>query len=252
MNHKASYVAVATALDLLTDDELIAVAESPDKLKGFAAGLVAEIVKNTFVVPMSDEEAIVLLVAEKKYDEEKARLVVVAWRKYAAAMGYTGPVAWRVKAGFEFKKHSPLMGPCCNGLSYLQGWNLLNDEPTQNAIIFWVPRLAEGSLGKNISAMEKLRGELRQQHGLPAHHCGRFGSIAQLFALILAHFKRVGERVPLKQLYAASDTLHADGDRVIAGSFDGGDGLSGNGWWHDKDGGDDIGFFLLGVEPLGE
>ena len=238
MNRKASYVYVAAALANLSDDELSAIVEKPEQLKQFAGSLVTDIVANTYVVHLDDKDV-----------PEQYAAATASWRKYAASLGYTGPVAWQVKEGFTLKSHAPLAGPCYDKLNYLQEWELKGDEPTKNSIVFWVPRLAEGSTSKTIPQMEKLRGDLRQQHELPAHHATSFGSVALLFALILAHFKRTGERVPLKTFYAASDTFRADGIRLIAGYFDG----SGLYCYYWSEGAcDGIGFFLLGVEELGQ
>lgn len=234
MNTKPSFASVVNALSGLSDQELSAITEKPDLFKQFAGKLAADIVANTYVVPLGDAEV-----------SEQYRKTATQWRKYAAALGYTGPVAWQVKEGFTLKLHAPLAGPCYGKLNYLQSWELKNDEPTQNSIVFWVPRLAEGSTSKTISQMEKLRLKLQQQYELPEHHATSFGSIALLFALILAHFKRTGERVPLKYFYAASDALHADGYRLFAGNFDGA-GLRCGYWGEDSCG--DVGFFLLGVE----
>ncbi|OGH83984.1 MAG: hypothetical protein A2261_03455 [Candidatus Magasanikbacteria bacterium RIFOXYA2_FULL_44_8] len=239
MNNKASYVSVAAMLSGLTDDELRALTEKPEWLKKFAGDLLADAIANTFVIPLGDAEV-----------DEQFGDAVAKWRKYAATMAYTGPVAWQVKEGFTLKTHASKAGPTCENLNYLQNWNLKNDEPTQESVVFWVPRLAEKSLGKSVSEMEKLRAELRQAHNLPVAHCDRFGSVALLFALILAHFKRTGERVPLKSLCVASDTLRADGHRLYAGGFDEA-GLRCDDWWSDH-GSADVGFFLLGVEALGQ
>lgn len=236
MNGNASYVSVAAALDKLTAEELSALAEKPELLKKFAGELVADIVANTYVVHMDDKDV------PEQYREAAAK-----WRKYAASLGYTGPVAWKVREGFILKTHAPLAGPCYIKLEYLQDWDPKNDEPTKDSIVFWVPRLANGSTSKTITQMEKLRDKLRQRYELPAHHAKSFGSIAFLFVLILAHFKRTGERVPLKTFYAVSDSFHVDGNRLIAGYFDVG-GLRCLGWVGHHCG--FIGFFLLGVELL--
>ncbi len=238
MNIKASYVSVAKALSGLSDQELAAIAEKPELLKEFAGGLVANIVANTYVVHMDDKDV-----------PEKYRDTVAKWRKYASDLGYTGPVAWKIKEGFTLKTHAPQAGPCYSKLGYLQDWKLKNDEPTKDSLVFWVPRLAEDSTSKTIPEMEKLRKELQQKYKLLAHHGTTFGSIALLFALILAHFKRTGERVPLQYLYAASDTFHVDGRRLFAGYFHG-RGLRCYGWHGGAD--DIVGFFLLGVEELGQ
>ncbi|OGL88583.1 hypothetical protein A3H75_00360 [Candidatus Uhrbacteria bacterium RIFCSPLOWO2_02_FULL_51_9] len=248
MQRNTSYVSVAAALAGLTEDQLSAIAGMPERLKEFAAGLAAEIVQNTFVFHLSDVEAIAALVSEKGYASEKALGIVTQWRKYATAMGYNGPVAWRIREGFMLKQHAPQAGPTFRKLTYLQDCQIKNDEPTKSAIVFWVPRLAEGSLCQNVKKMEELRTELRKRYELPENHGTSLGSIALLFALILAHFKRTGERVPLQSLNAASDTFHVGGLRLIAGSFDG-YGLSCGDWIEFGNG--RVGFFLLGVEILG-
>ncbi len=238
MNTKASYVSVAKALSGLSDQELTAIAEKPGLLKEFAAKLLADNVANIYVVHMDDKDV-----------PEQYRETIASWRKYASHVGYTGPVAWKVKAGFTLKTHAPQAGPCYSQLGYLQDWQLKNDEPTKDSLVFWVPRLIDGSTSKTIPQMEKIRKDFRKVYELPAHHATSFGSIALLFALILAHFKRTGERVPLKYLYAASDTFHVGGRRLIAGGFDGG-GLYCCSW--NEDALDVVGFFLLGVEELGQ
>ncbi len=248
MQRNASYVSVANALASLTEGELSAITERPERLKKFAGELVAEIVQNTFVLHLSDVEAIAALVSEKGYASEKAQKIVATWRKYATAMGYNDPVAWRVKEGFMLKTHAPQAGPTYRNLQYLQDWELKNDESTKDSIVLWVPRLAEGSLGLKLEKMEEFRNELRKRHELPESHCSSFGSIALLFALILAHHQRTGERVPLQALYAASDTLHVHGCRLVAGNF-GENGLNCD-RWHEV-GDVSVGFFLLGVETLG-
>jgi len=233
------------------------------------------IVESTsFVEAISDTEAVELLVKQVKNKSlnsellvtsgnpyrslviqdggkvvEEAKAKVAAWRQYANDRGYTGRVAWKVKEGFTLKTHASLAGPCHDNLQYLQNWQLRNDEPTQNSLVFWIPRLVENSTSKNIKQMEAHRAELQKRYNFPERHCTEFGSIALLFALILAHFKRTGERVPLKDYYAASDTLHANGSRLYAGYFDESGLYCGDWWDDDRDG--SVGFFLLGVETLG-
>jgi hypothetical protein len=238
-NIKATASALLAALGILTDEEMIALTNAPGKVKKFLAALVQEEIANTFAVPLSDAEV------QEKYPQFADRLA--PWRKLAALMGYTGPVAWLVKQGFTLKKHASLVGPCYENLQYLQDWNF-DDTPTDDCLVFWVPRLAENSTDKNIKAMEKHRAELKKRYELPGDHATYFGSIQLQFALILAHFKRMGERVPLNLCYAASDTL-VGGSRLVAGDFDG-NGLYCDLWG--EHGFDDIGFFLLGMEKLGQ
>jgi hypothetical protein len=229
---------VVKALSGLSDEELTVIADKPELLKEFAAKRVADNIANIFVVHMDDKDV-----------PDLHRETVTNWRKYASDLGYTGPVAWRVKVGFTLKSHAPLAGPCYNKLGYLQNWELKNDEPTKDSLVFWVPRLARDSVSTTIPQMEKIRKDLRKHYKMPAHHSTTFGSIALLFALILAHFKRTGERVPLQYQYAASDTFHVGGDRLLAGVFSEG-GLYCLDWSEGAYG--NVGFFLLGVEELGQ
>ncbi|MBI4458019.1 hypothetical protein HY633_03595 [Candidatus Uhrbacteria bacterium] len=227
----------------LTDAELLELTNNGNRpeLKKFLAALATTRSDGTFVTHLSDDEA-------------RARFpqfaeAVALWRKYATAMSYTGPVAWRIKEGFTLKTHAPKAGPCFDQLNYLKGWSLKNDEPTKNALVFWVPRIAEGSSGKTADEMMTLQAELRKQYKLPKNHCSSFGSIALNFALILAHFKRTGERMPLKYFYAASDTFHEVGYRLFAGDFHE-YGLDCS-YWAGRYGSGIVGCFLLGVETLG-
>ncbi len=189
---------------------------------------------DTYVVPLGDAEV------PEKYHED-----TVKWRKYAVALGYTGPVVWKVRKGFTLKSHAPLAGPCYKQLVYIQNWDIENDETTKDSFVFWAPRLAKGSTNKTIFQMKELRAEIRQNYNLPANHATSFGSISLLFALILAHFKRAGERVPLKHCYAASDSFYSVDFFLFAGGF-GESGLDCD-YWGVSDG-DRVGFFLLGEE----
>lgn len=240
-NRSATAQALLAALGTLSKQELLFFTEKPEKVKEYLSGLVAEDIQNTYAVPMSDAQV------RDQFPQFADRLV--PWRKLAALTDYRGPVAWRVKQGFLLKKHAPLAGPCYKDLGYLKDWSF-EDTPTSDTLVFWVPRLAPDSTSKTATEMEQYRGELRARYEMPANHCDRFGSIALQFALILTHLKRTGERVPLNAYYAASDTLDADGDRLIAGFFDS-DGLYCN-YWDDSYGYDSFGFFLLGVEELGQ
>jgi len=244
----ASAKALAAFTMSLTDEQALVIVDEPGKVQEFLEERARWIAENTFVIPLSDEEAVQLLIQWKGYTEEQATAKVRVWRIYAQKMGYTGPVVWKVKAGFSLKSHAPAAGPCYQNLQYLQGWELKNDEPTKDSLVFWVPRLVEGSLNKNGTQMETLRAEQRNAHELPSNHCDCFGSIDLLFALILAHYKRDGKRVPLDCKYAASDTLLVVGLRLVAGGFDG-VGASCDGWLGNAGAG--VGFFLLGVEELG-
>lgn len=240
-NRSATAPALLVALGTLTDEELLFFSDKPEVVKDDIARRVAEDIQNTYAVPMSDAQL------KDQFPQFANRLV--PWRKLAVLTDYRGPVVWKVKQGFTLKTHASLAGLCHKNLDYLQDWSF-EDTPTSDTLVFWVPRLAPDSTSKTAKEMEKFRDELRARYGMPATHCTSFGSIALQFALILAHFKRTGERVPLNCLYVASDTMHADGLRLIAGSFDS-FGLDCRCWygphWRGR-----VGYFLLGVEELGQ
>ncbi len=201
----------------------------------------------TFVIPLDDDRAVQFLVDRKGYTEVDARSKVKAWREAATKMDYRGPICWLVKAGFTIKGDAPKAGPCYDNLSYMQSWELQNDEPTKDSLVFWIPKLAADSTGKSHQQMMSQRALLRDAHNLPANHCRSFGSISLLFALILTYYKLNDDWVPTNCLYAASDTLHVYGDRLLADIFSQ-SGLRCYRWCGDANA--TIGFFLLGVELL--
>jgi hypothetical protein len=131
----------------------------------------------------------------------------------------TTPVCYSVRAGFTLKKHAPKLGNCKESFQYLQNWNF-SDEPTKDCLVFWVPRVINGSTSKTKDKQIKLLADLRTKLKLPAHHMSGFGSIALAAGLILAHFKATGERIPLNQYWVRTDTCGADGVRLDLGGFD--------------------------------
>lgn len=205
--------------------------------------------RRSFVEPLTDDEAIKLMSGRTIWVAGRVEMafIVARWRRYAASVGYEGPVVWRVKAGFTLKNHASYAGLCRSGLKYLQSWNLKNDEPTKDRIVFWVPRLAVGSTGKTITQMEALRRELWIRHELPAIS---FGSIALLLALILKHYQLTGEKAPAPGSYATSDTTAVRGrnSRLMVG-YSADSGLF-CGRSDPSVVGENIGFFLLYVAEI--
>lgn len=175
------------------------------------------------------------------------RSILVNWRSYAGGYGYYGPVAWKVKAGFTLKQHALKLGPCYQGFSYLQQWKF-EDKPTEDSIVFWIPRLVKDSTSKTADEQCKLLIQTGKTFNLPKHHCSGFGSASLLAGLILAYFKATGERVPLDRFWIRTKICFADGDRLGLGGF-GEDGLYCYGW-RDGDRDDGLGVFALGVEKL--
>lgn len=180
---------------------------------------------------------------------ENLKPLALKWRALATKLGYDGPVAWRVRAGFTLKQHASNAGPCYQGFQYLQDWKF-KDEPTRDTIVFWIPRFVPDSLNKNVSQQMALLANLRREFCLSETHLASFGSPALLAALILAYFKATGERVPLDCLWARTDICYSDGLRLTLGHFDE-DGLHCASWSWDDVGYSDLGAFALGVEALG-
>lgn len=188
-----------------------------------------------FFAPVSDKDL-----------PEELRETAAKWRKLAAELGYSRPVAWKVRAGFTLKQHAPKAGPCYENFAELQDWNLQNDEATKDSIVFWIPRLLPGSTAKTVDEQKALLADLRQRYDLPATHLTSLGSAALLAGLILAHFKITGERVPLDRYWVRIDTLDSDGYLMRLGNFGGqGLGCDGYGWGSHRHG--DLGCFALGV-----
>ncbi len=218
----------------LDEPELLALADNPQEVGKLARELVARAVESIFFTPVSDKDL-----------AEELRGLAAKWRRLAAELGYAGPVAWKVKAGFTLKQHAPKAGPCEQNFAYLRDWEFRNDEATKDGIVFWIPRLLPGSTAKTVNEQMKLLADLRQRNDLPATHLTSFGSAALLAGLVLAHFKITGERVPLDRYWVRTDTRRADGIRLGLGDFDE-SGLCCYSYW-----GDyryvDLGCFALGV-----
>lgn len=212
MNTKNSLVSVANLISGLSEEELA----------------------NTFFVPIADKDL-----------PAKFKEITANWRKLATEHGYTGPVAWRVREGFTLKEHAPRAGKVYDDFRYLQEWKLQNDEPTKSASIFWIPELLVDSKSKNVDQQKALMAETRTRYALPEHHLSSFGSSALIVGLVLAHFKRTGERTPLNCEWARTDTPHEDGRRLCVGDF-GEYGPFCSSWNDSSD--NDLGVFAVGVE----
>lgn len=129
------------------------------------------------------------------------------YRKLAEEHGVSAnvPLCYRVRAGFTLKSHAPQVGPCYEDFWYLQGWNF-EDKPTEDCLVFWVPRLVTGSTSKTVDEQRNLLSDLRQHLELPEYHLSGFGEVAFVAGLILSHFKVTDEHVPLETSWARTDT----------------------------------------------
>src|SRR3989344_7095227 len=219
----------------LSDDELEVLFDTdfrPTLKSSIAAELAVRV--QSYFKPFGDLEV-----------PEQYVVTLGAWRKLADSLCYNGPVVWRVKEGFTLKHHAPRTGACYKNWDYLQDWKFQNDEPTKDSTVFWIPRLVSDSRSKTVPEQLTRLAEMRKEFNLPENHLANFGSGALLAGLILAHFKREGERVPLESLWARTDTLFVGGVRFSLGGFVEG-GLHGGHWVFD-DGRDGA----LGVFPPG-
>lgn len=241
-NRKASFNAIAKMILDLSDEKQLALVDNPEKFKEFVSDLMREAKERAFFIATSD-----------KYAPTHLTDAVAKWRKLASDLGYTGPVLWQVKAGFTLKSHAPLAGPCHEQFGYLQDWELKNDEPTVDCLVFFIPRIV--ATGKNAEEQMQALKELREKYGLPDGHCTSFGSASLVSGLILANFKRTGERAPLNTEWVRTGTLLTGGSRLRLGAFgvyDGLDCFNDDGRWDDDwdaDRCDRSG--ILGVFPLG-
>jgi hypothetical protein len=224
-----------------------------DRFLGFL-GRLRKTGEINYAVPLSDEQAVALLVYGKEYSFDAASVIVDSWRMYAESRGYKGPIAWLVSHGFTLKT-APLVAPCYDRFEHLDSWGF-TDKPTEELLAFWVPFTVNQRAEKNVEQMGLSQDILRKIHGLPEGHCVSFGSISLLTALILTYKSLTGKWAPENSRYAVSDTLTDDGSRLFVGGGSVADPESdmlrcrrlrrGN------NGGEDISFFPLGVVELGK
>jgi len=250
MNRKTSIDCFVSWWSKLTDEQKSVFPDSLDALTDVLSLRVEGVAESTYVVHVSDSDAVQLLIHWEGYVYEKAVSIVKSWRRYAMDRGYNGPVCWNVKAGFTLLDHARVAGPCSErAISSLRAGFI--DEPTSNSLIFWIPLLVEGSMDSSISQMEVLRNTVRTSYGMSEKHCTSFGSIELLVALIFTHYRRTGIRVPLNGKFALSDSSCSRGEKSLVVSWFGQDGLDWIGLYKDLNGLGGTGFFALGVEKLG-
>jgi len=218
------------------------------QIKDTPSGKVEQKMKGDYFASVAtDEKTVTRLVSSCEYNVNAASYTVAMGRALADDLDYTGPVFWRVKVGFTLKSHTPLAGPCYEKFAYLQDWNLQNDESTADCMVFFIPRII--ATGKNAGEQKQALVELRAKYGLPTKYLSSFGSAALVSGLILAHFKRTGERAPLNTKWVRTDTLSSDGGRLNLGGFDGIGLRCCSGHWDDNRGGS-LGVFPLGVVKI--
>ncbi|MEK7508345.1 MAG: hypothetical protein AAB568_00625 [Patescibacteria group bacterium] len=239
---KASVPSLVDFLSSLSYAQQVALTDNRrrERIVNLLDALIGEEAANTFFTIVNDPDV-------------PARLAETGanWRKLASDIGHDGPVAWSVKHGFTLKKHAPEAGPCYEKWAYLQNWNLKNDEPTADSLVFFIPRIV-GTTWKYAQEQVGILADLRKQYQLPENHLTSFGSAALLAGLILANFKHKGERAPLNRCWVHTDTLDEGGNRLNLGHFnEAGLGCGDIRFWVNYRFGGSIGVFPLGIEPVG-
>lgn len=207
-----------------------------------ALGQKGLVMKNEQLQKMRQEAGRVSPMSDNQVRERYPHLAdyLDSWRKLARFLDYSGPVAWLFGQGFELRQFEEI-------LSHFDCFCGFEDVATESdVLVFWVPRLADNSRGKNISEMIAHRETLRDLFGLPRTHAKTFGDVRILAALIITHYLLSGERVPHDFMYAATDDM-SDEFRLIVGCFNEG-GLCCDFWNDDAFG--FAGFFLIGVEKV--
>ncbi len=232
-----------------------------------------EFLRTNYSVGLSDQEAVQALVflnEQQNPTPEIAQEKVKAWRNLAKQWKYKEknekgedtPIIHLSRAGFNIKEIAPNIKDqgeeklkkdgllCYENFKYLQDWNF-PDNPTQDEIRFFIPRLIPSSTNLNYQEQTNLINEISQnlQTKNPQWNISlSMGEANQVANQILAHYNNTGERIPSKLDYARTLTRYADGDRLGLGNFDA-KGLYYNRWSGEyHDGG--IGVSALGVEKI--
>lgn len=221
----------------LTKDGAQRVIAQGDVLQARLKQVILELAAKYFI-PLKDEDV-----------PAKYQPILAKYRAEARRQGIpdSTPLCYLVVSGFTLKHHAPKAGPCHENFQYLQSWNF-PDEPTQECVVFWIPRLVPESTGKDVDEQRHHLAKFCERLALPAHHCTSFGDVALIAGLILAHHKATGEKVPLDGLWARTNTCSADGHRLLLGWLS--DALLCVRWYWDGARAV-IGVFALGVEALG-
>lgn len=229
---------------------------------------------NNFALPLSDKEAVEALMFLQKDKKEVAEAKVAAWRKLARQFDYTDknnpekdaadkPLVYLSRAGFTIKEKAPQVadqhnkskkkkGLCYENWKYLQDWDF-SDNPTQDEIRFFIPRLIPESTNLNFEEQQNLVKELadkiKKEHKELKNTDISMGEANQIANQILAHYNQTKERIPLNLNYVRTKTLRADGHRLGLGCF-AARGLDCYYWDWGERRDSDLGLFLSGVEPL--
>lgn len=201
----------------LTQADLQELTQSENRvaIAKFLRGLRKRRERKFFATPLSDAEAGELLVSKGGIAAALVVQRLSAWRELAFRHHYTGPVAWKVRAGYTIEHGSEKSSFRLMNEAETLAKGILNDEPTTASVAFWIPRLLHESTQKSVSEQLELLASVRGALGLPAHHLKGFGHAGWITVLSYAHRWRSGEQ-PLRDEYAVrTDTYYKNGTRVL-------------------------------------
>ncbi|MFC1721740.1 hypothetical protein ACFL0Z_02395 [Patescibacteria group bacterium] len=233
-------------LHQLSDAQIRAQVRHLGPVKKFLNELMQQDKENYYFEWISDDEAVGSIVKHKLGSCEDARTHVARCRALASYHNYHGKIFVIVKAGFTPKAHASKLGPSCEKFGYLQKGELENVDPTVESLVFFVPRLVAGSMGRNAEEQLQLLANFAEAHWLPDHYLTSFGGVALLLGLIESHFHCTGERVPLNYNWSRTDTGH-----LLVGHFDKYGPFCGS--WDrcdDHSRRKDLGCFMLGINEI--
>jgi len=194
----------------LSEEELLALIDNPGRVQQFAFGLLTETQMNTIVTPMADDDIPVEL-----------QEIAGKWRNLAVNCMYAGPIAWRVKAGFR-PDNDCMFGyfnPKSKAIHF--SGRCFTCLPTVDGIYFWIPRLIRDCFNKTYTEQTHCLAELAKSYHLPEDHGYGIwpGDLSLVVALVLAHFKRSGDRIPGKGKFARLHTQHTVKDTLSRESY---------------------------------
>lgn len=161
-----------------------------------------------FFIPVRDESDMPRHLAEKANN----------WHCFSEALGYSGPVAWLTKSGFDLIEHAPLVVEDENNKLIKRFMNFCdtkfkNDEPTAKSVVFFVPRIIAHR--RNAEERKARQEYYRNKFNLPSHHLTASGSASLVGGLILAHLVHMDEIIPICEDTAYTDTMIQQDWRVI-------------------------------------
>ncbi len=181
------------------------------------------------------------------------QLTVTKYRRLATELDVpeTTAVCYRVRAGFTLQVLAGSV-ELFNGDGFTFPDRGFPDVPTQDGLVFWVPRIVAGTTSRTADEQVQVLAALRTRLDLPAHHLTNFGDATLVTGLILAHHRATGERVPLNYYWVHTATC-AGNTRLELGDHGEEFGLDCE-YTDLDDHTDDIdahtGVFAIGIDPL--